>query len=166
MTDKKELRKKYKNFDKSVCSDCVTEKLMQSEEYKSAKNIMIFYPLEKEVNLLELTKDYSKTFYLPRIQGDELLCCPYKTGDELEISKFKTKEPKTQPCDKSKIDLVIVPAICCDKRNYRLGYGGGFYDRFLEDYEGKKICCIPRTLVLDTVFPEEHDIKMDYVITD
>lgn len=166
MTNKKELREKYKHFNKSFCSSCTVEKIKQSKEYVNAKNIMIFYPLENEVNLLALLKDCSKNFYLPKIDGENLLCCPYTDGEELCLSKFKTKEPLTEPCDKANIDLVIVPALACDKQNYRLGYGGGFYDRFLKDYKGTKICCIPKNLVLETVYPEQQDVKMDLIITD
>ena len=120
MTDKKTLREKYKKFDKSVCSECVTAKLIQTKEYQEAKNIMIFYPLENEVNLLMLMEDKTKNFFLPKIEGNELLCCPYCIGDELCVSKFRTQEPLTEPCDKSKIDLVVVPALLCDLNNYRL----------------------------------------------
>ena len=64
------------------------------------------------------------------------------------------------------IDLVVVPALCCDKKNYRLGYGGGFYDRFLNDFCGIKIVCLPKKLLVDTVYPEEFDIPVDLVITE
>jgi 5-formyltetrahydrofolate cyclo-ligase len=166
MTTKQELRTQFKSFDKSCYSDCIIENLIQTELYKKSKNIMIFYPLEKEVNLLELMKDTTKNFYLPKICDNNLLCCPYSNNDKLEQSKFKTKEPITKPCDNSIIDLVIVPALLCDKNNFRLGYGGGFYDRFLKNYSGKKICCIPKCLIIDTICPEPYDVKMDLVITD
>lgn len=163
---KEELRKKYKNFDKSIFSSKIVENLKKNEIYKQSKNVMIFYPMSKEVNLLSLIEDETKNFYLPRIDGNNLLCCPYKSGDELCESCFKTLEPISVACSKSAIDLVIVPALACDKNCYRLGYGGGFYDRFLKNYCGKKIVCIPTKLVLDTVFPEQHDIKADLIITE
>ena len=166
MTDKQELRKKYKNIDKSEYSHCLTEKLKQTREYREAKNIMIFYPLAKEVNLLELLNDKSKEFYLPKISDKDLLCCHYKTGEILITSKFGTSEPTSEPCSKLDIDLVIVPALVCDENKYRLGYGGGFYDRVLADYSGKKICCIPKKLVIKTVCPDCYDIPMDLIITD
>jgi 5-formyltetrahydrofolate cyclo-ligase len=163
---KAELRKKYKNFDKSVFSSKLVENLKKTQIYKHSKNVMIFYPLPNEVNLLSLLKDKTKNFYLPKIDGEQLLCCPYNEGDELCESCFKTLEPKSEACSKSILDLVILPALACDKNGYRLGYGGGFYDRFLETFCGKKIVCIPSLLVLDTVFPESHDIKSDLIITE
>ncbi len=166
MTTKKELREKYKNYDKSLYSSILVNKLQETEEYKNAKTIMIFYPLTNEVNMLELMHDSSKQFYLPKIDRENLLCCPYKLNDKLSLSKYKTKEPCTLPCNVNNIDLIIVPALACDKKNYRLGYGGGFYDRLLKDYRGCKICCIPKELLLDTVCAEKYDIPMNFVLTD
>lgn len=162
---KNELRNKLKNICKSGCSRKLAEKLKNTEEYKNAVNIMLFYPLKNEVDLLPIMEDNTKNFYLPRIEGENLLCCPYKQGDKLEISCFKTFEPLTIPVDKNLIDLVIVPALCCDRNNYRLGYGKGFYDRFLKDYRGKTAVCLPKELIIDTVYPESYDIPVDLVIT-
>ena len=167
--DKKALRIKAKDIRRTLdltnISKNLALKLTETEEYKQAKNIMIYYPLENEINLLSLLEDCSKKFYLPRINVKELECCPYSTGDELCYSCFYTKEPVCEACNKTEIDLVIVPALGVDKNNYRLGYGGGFYDRFLKDYKGKTIVCIPQELVFDTVYPEKHDIKIDVVVS-
>ena len=166
--NKSELRiwakNKRKELDMATISTILTDKLVKTEEYKSSKNIMLFYPLKDEVNLLSLLGDDSKNFFLPRIKGEILECCNYTNGDELCESCFKTVEPTCQACDKKNIDLVIIPALACDKDGYRLGYGGGFYDRFLKDFHGIKITCIPRELVIETVFPEKHDIKPDMIL--
>lgn len=166
--DKNSLRKwakeKRKNLDMAKISAILSSKLVQTNEYKSSKNIMIFYPLENEVNLLSLLSDHSKQFYLPRIVNSELECCAYDLGDELCQSKFHTKEPTCKACSKTNIDTVIVPALAVDTNKYRLGYGGGFYDRFLKDFSGQKIVCIPDELIVDSVYPESHDIKMDLII--
>lgn len=162
---KKNLRKWAKEQNKSEKSKKLAELLAKTDEYKQAKNIMLFYPLENEVNLLSLLDDKTKNFFLPRINNDNILCCPYQKGDKLALSCFKTQDPQSPPVDKNQIDLVIIPALCCDKNNYRLGYGKGFYDRFLKDFNGKKIICIPEELIVETVYPEEHDIPADIVIS-
>ena len=167
--DKQSLRQwardKRKELDMERISSILVNKLVQTDEYKNATNIMLFYPLSDEVNLLPLLKDKTKNFYLPRINGKELECCPYCSGDELCESKFHTQEPTCQACSKQNVDLVIVPALACDKNGYRLGYGGGFYDRFLKDFKRTKICCIPQELVVETVFPEKHDVTMNLIIS-
>ena len=162
---KRELRIKYKSVDKSCCSETLISLLVSTNEYRQAKNIMIFYPLKNEVNLLSLLKDHTKNFFLPKVDGNNLLCCPYNQDDKLNLSRYKTYEPLSNPVSKNDLDLVIVPAICCDKNKYRLGYGGGFYDRFLKDFSGKKIVCIPKELIVETVYPEKYDIPVDLVIS-
>jgi 5-formyltetrahydrofolate cyclo-ligase len=168
MSDKQQLRiwakEERKKLDTEKISLELIQKLQETEEYKQAKNIMIFYPKENEVNLLSLIDDETKIFYLPKIEGENLLCCPYKNGDELCVSCFKTKEPLSNAVEKSVLDLIIVPALAVDKEGYRLGYGGGFYDRFLARVNVFKIVCIPQDLIVDTVFPTNFDIKMDKVI--
>ncbi len=167
--NKKTLRQwakdKRKKLDIKKISAVLSDKLMQTKEYKASKNIMLFYPLKDEINMLSLLNDSSKQFYLPRMKGENLECCMYSNGDELCESCFHTQEPTCPACDKENIDLIVVPALACDKQGYRLGYGGGFYDRFLEDFNGIKILCIPKELIVETVYPESHDIKMDFVIS-
>ena len=162
---RKLIKEERKNLDISKISQELVAELKNLEAYRSAKHIMIFYPLENEINLLSLLNDSSKNFYLPKICKENLLCCPYILGDELSDSCFKTKEPIKEPCNKNILDLIIVPALAVDKNGYRLGYGGGFYDRFLKDSSAYKIVCLPKQFLLETVFPQEHDIKMDKVIT-
>lgn len=168
MFNKHNLRKWAKNKRTEIQwnNRILCSKLQETQLYKQAGNIMIFYPLKYEVNLLSLLKDKTKKFYLPKIDGENLLCCPYGEGDELCVSCFKTFEPVTEACDKNIVDLVIVPALCCDKINYRLGYGGGFYDRFLKNFRGKTAVCLPEELIVETVYPEAHDISVDLVITE
>lgn len=167
MDNKQELRSWAKEKRKNIIIDnrLLVKNLMQTEAYRNAKNILIFYPLKYEVNLLLLLEDKTKNFYLPKIDGENLLCCPFSEGDELCESCFKTLEPTTNPCDKQMMDLVIVPALCCDKNNYRLGYGGGFYDRFLKDFSGTKIVCLPQDLVVNDVFAEDYDVPVDFIVT-
>lgn len=167
---KKELRIKSKLMrknlrDKNSFDEKFVQKIISTDVYKNAENILIYYPLSDEIDLLALTEDSSKNFYLPKIDGKNMLCCPYNKGDKLVQSAFKTLEPITEAFDKQNLDLVIVPALCCDVNNYRLGYGGGFYDRFLCDINAYKISCVYKELLFDTIYPDNFDVKMDMVIT-
>ena len=159
------LKEERKKLDIKALSLKLVNKLKLVEEYKNAKNVMIFYPLKYEVDLLTLLEDTSKNFYLPKIDGDTLLCCPYHSGDDLCISCFNTKEPVSDGINKTILDLVIVPALAIDKNNYRLGYGGGYYDRFLQGLNCNKITCIANEFIVESVFPNGFDIKIDKIIT-
>lgn len=167
--NKNNLRKWAKEIRQNLNIENISLKLVEllqkTEEYKNAKNILIFYPLKYEINLLKLIDDKSKTFFLPKIDGDNMLCCQYKNNTEFCISCFGTKEPRGNSVDKSLIDLAIIPALCCDKNKHRLGYGKGYYDKFLKNCNIKKIICIPKELIVENVFPQEHDVPVDLIIS-
>jgi len=169
MQDKKELRKKAKEIRHSLDMENISEKIVENilklDIYKTAQHIMIFYPLKHEVNLLKLLED-GKNFYLPRVEGEKLLVCPYNKDDELTISKFKTKEPITAPVDANTLDIVFVPALMADKKLHRLGYGGGFYDKFLSKnaLNSTKIVAIPNALIVEKLPSEHFDAKIDIII--
>jgi len=167
--NKQQLRKWAKEerskLNMEALSRELVQKLIKTKEYKQAKKIMIFYPLKDEVNLLSLLDDKTKTFYLPKIDGDNLLCCKYDKGEPLCESCFKTKEPLKEPELNFIPDLIIVPALAADKNNYRLGYGGGFYDRFLGANRGAKtIVCIPKKLIVENIHPDDYDIPVDIIL--
>ena len=103
---RKLVKEERKKLDIKTLSNKLVEKLKLTNEYKQAKNIMIFYPKGDEINLLSLLEDKSKNFFLPKIFGENLLCCPYNKGEELCESFFKTKEPTTEPVENDLIDLI------------------------------------------------------------
>lgn len=166
---KKELRKKAKEIRHSLDMEKISEKIVENiksnEIYKNSKHIMIFYPLKHEVNLLGLLKD-NKNFYLPKVDGENMLVCPYKKGDKLILSAFKTEEPVSTPINPEILDLVFVPALMVDKHLHRLGYGGGFYDKFLSKnaLKSKKIVAIPSALMIEKLPSESFDAKIDVTI--
>lgn len=169
MDSKINLRAKAKDIRKTLdipnISSLAVERIRQTKEYKAALNVLIFYPLKYEINLLELLED-NKNFYLPKVAGKDMFACPFKKGDALVKSNFNINEPCSNPVDSSLIDLAVLPALMADKDGVRLGYGGGFYDRFLSQNPNiKTILPIPKELYIDKLPHEEFDIKSDIIIT-
>lgn len=167
---KHKLRTEAKNIRKLIYSpgkDCkIIENLKKTKEYAVAKNILIYYPLKYEINTIHCLNDKTKNFYLPRVNQNEL-----------EICKFKEKELKTgsynitEPCneaekDESVIDTVIIPAVAADVNGYRLGYGKGYYDKFLKNKKLTKIVLIYEKLIFPTIYPDKHDIKWDIAVSE
>lgn len=153
-------------MDISKISSLAIFKIRGTDVYKSAKNVLLFYPMRYEINLLDLLDD-DKNFYLPKVCGQKLFICPFKKGDKLEKSAcFNVNEPCTAPVDTNILDLIIVPALMVDKYGNRLGYGGGFYDRFLSDNPLiKTITPIPKELFVEELPIESLDKKIEYIIT-
>lgn len=166
MDSKSELRKYAKqvrkNLDISAISAGLCEKIQNLELYKNAKNVMIYFPKKYEINLLALLTD-DKNFYLPKVSGDDLLVCPY--SKDLKKSEFNVFEPCTEPVNPDILDLIIVPALMVDFENYRLGYGGGYYDRFFEKYPDiKTIAPVASELYVPKLPHESYDIPVFKVI--
>ena len=169
MDNKFELRKNAKFIRKNLDIDFISEQIVSKikivENVKKSQNIMLFYPLKYEINLLELLNIEDKNFYLPRINDLNIECCPYKKGDILKESVFKTKEPTTECVNPKILDLIFVPALIVDKNNFRLGYGKGYYDRFLEKTNALTVVPIAKELIVECLPIEEHDKKIDFIIT-
>ena len=168
MKNKLELRTWSKSLRKTLnisdISDKICRNIRAAELYQKSKHVMIFYPLPDEIDLLNLLSD-DKQFYLPRVSGEELEVCPYKSGDPLKLSEFNIQEPLTEGVSKSVPDIIFTPALCSDNDFYRIGYGGGFYDRLLSQTSAKSIIVIPQEFVLDDICHEPHDIRCDGIIT-
>ena len=171
--DKKTLREKAKkirlSLDIKMLSAKIVKNIKTNQKYIEAKNVMIFYPFGSEIDLLELLEDKTKNFYLPKVSGKNLKVCPFQKGDALEISTFNTSEPKTHSIsDLKELDLIFVPALMADKINNRLGYGGGFYDRFLSQLPTKINTIVPiaSDLLVDKIPFDEFDEVVDEIITE
>lgn len=171
MITKNDLRKHAKKIRMSLDIKTISEKIIENilglDIYKKAQHVMIFYPIGHEIDLRALLSDKTKTFYLPKVDGENLLVCPYKTDDELKISSFKTEEPTSKPIDDTSIlDVIFIPALMVDKNLNRLGYGGGFYDRFLSIQSKKtiKIVAIPSALIVEQIPSDDFDEKIDIQI--
>lgn len=165
--EKSELRRKAKDIRKTLdieeISIKICEKIRHFETYKKAQNVMIFYPMKYEISLLELLED-KKNFYFPKVQCESLCVCPYSSN--LKKSELNIYEPCTEPVNPEILDLIFVPALMVDRERYRLGYGGGFYDRFLSKYPNiKTIVPIAKELVIEKLPHDEFDIKVDFIIT-
>ena len=101
------------------------------------------------------------------VSGDSKLAFYYiKSADELQKGRFNIDEPpKTSPASFDENTLCIVPALCADGTGARLGYGRGYYDRFLSGFNGTSVILCYKSFKRE-VPAEPHDIKAGYTIFD
>jgi len=170
---KEELRKKILNlrtrFNKTEeHSKLIAEKFLKLPEVKTARTFLLYYPHKKEVNTIPIIKQLikqGKTILLPKVEKDQILPIFISNLSELKEGFAGIKEPKGKVYPKDKIDIVVVPAVAYDKRGYRIGYGKGYYDRFLSNYKGKKIGLAYQFQLVEKIPYESHDIPVDIIIT-
>ena len=168
MYNKTDLRIWAKSIRKTLDMDKISNNavrlIRENSLYKKAENILIFYPMKYEVNLLELLED-NKNFYLPKVCEKRLLICPFKSGGKLEKSDFNILEPCSISVNPNILNLIILPALMADEAGYRLGYGKGFYDRFLgENPDIKTILPTPKELFVTSLVHDDFDKRADIII--
>lgn len=170
--DKNFFRKKCKyiraSLDIDSCSQKLCRHILNWNIYKQSKHVMLFYPIGSEYSLLPLLKDGSKCFYFPSVEGNEMHCVLYNKEQGFKIGAFNIKEPVGEKLyDISFIDLIFVPALAVDKSGCRLGYGKGFYDRFLKSQHNCTTAVpISSQLIYDKIPEESHDIHVDCLISE
>lgn len=140
---KTELRKSLLKTRKSLSpqawrekSDRICSHLQASSLFTEAKTILAYFSCRQEPDLSPLFTT-PKKWGFPRCVGKDLSWHIWKPGDSLHTGAYGILEPlpDAPKIDQSEVDLILVPAVGCDLRGYRLGYGGGYYDRMLSKTE-------------------------------
>lgn len=142
-------------------------------QVEAAKTIFAFWGIPgKEPDTARLIQELvrrGKTVGLPRmLPGHRMEVRRYDPDRPLVKVSFGISEPG-EDCPlirREDIDLTLVPAVCYDRRGFRLGFGGGYYDRWLEHFSGVKAGLCRETVLQDRVPTEAHDAKVDILLTE
>ena len=116
---RKWAKEKRATLDVASLSSQIKQNLFSSQIYKNAKNIMCYYSFGSEISTLEYFNDSSKNWYLPKINDNDLLVCPYCSN--FVENQYKINEPDSKPVNENVIDMIIIPALAVDKNGYRIG---------------------------------------------
>lgn len=162
------LKKEY-SLELSGKSEEVLSVLEIVGVFQDAKHILIYNAMEGEVatrNFIERWQE-EKDFYLPVTYKNDILFRKFTSETEFLESKFGVFEPIGEDIsDYSFVDLVIVPGVAFDRKMNRVGYGKGYYDKFLSKINAPKVGICFDFQLLDAVPTESHDIKMDYLVSE
>lgn len=159
---RREMAEKRKRLDLKN-GEQFSERIRETEEYKRAKTVMLYMPINGEADVTGLLGD-DKIFLLP-VTGESDIHA--SCMGELTRGAFGVLEPVDKHAfDKNAIDLVLVPGVVFDKGFNRIGFGKGYYDRFLKDMDAVKIGICHSFQLVEEIDSEEHDVKMDLIVTE
>lgn len=149
----------------------IKSKLFNLEYYKKSKTAMFFVSFNSEVNTHDMIKNSlkNKTVIVPKIVNNEIEPSVIIDFDSMIPSgKFGILEPMgLMKIAYKNIDLVLVPGIAFDKEGHRVGYGFGYYDKFLKKVpKAAKIGLCFDFQVVDKLPREEHDVPVDLIVTE
>lgn len=181
---KKELRKKIiaarKDLAREVVeakSAAIFKKIVSLEQYQKAEVIMTYLAINNEVEtepfILQALAE-GKRIVIPVCQKETTTILPAEVKnypDDLEPRTWGILEPKPDrlyPIDPKEIDLIIIPGVAFDEQGNRLGYGAGYYDRFLPRLRADVLKIAPAydLQIVPTVYKGEHDQPVDIVVTE
>lgn len=152
----------------AMASESVRRALPGVAEFSAASRVGAYYPIGSEIRTQGIMQDLLSAgvrLCLPRIDGDSLRYRQVAGLADLERGRLGTMEPK-ESCAPAEPDAVLVPAVCASPGLHRLGYGRGFYDRYLAGSGAARICICMESQVVRAVPHEGHDARMDALVTD
>lgn len=153
-------------------SDIIINKLCKIIDEKKLENIMIFMDMKNEIQVTKLINIYpNKNFFIPKCFPKGVMKINKYNKNELIKHKFGYYESSSENyIDENILDLIIMPGVAFDENKNRIGFGAGYYDRFLLKFDKNQM---PLTIavcydfqVINDIPAEAHDQKPDFIITE
>ena len=174
--DKKELRRSIRERKRAMTEDEIVsrsrklgEQFLASRAYREAKTIYGYLPYNQEVRtvpMLEQALRDGKTVAVPKCYGDEMKFIVMTDLSRVEKGYAGIPEPiADEPVANDETALVLMPGMAFDPQGHRIGYGGGFYDKFLSrEPNHPTLALCYEFQMLPYLETEEHDIPVDTVL--
>ncbi len=169
-----ELKKQREAItDKELLSDKIADAFLSSDIYKKADTLLLYYSVGSEVStsriLKSALKDKKRVAFPVCVDSNGFMEFYYITDEaELVEGMYGIKEPceESEKYDFSHSGLCVVPGLSFDRKGYRIGYGKGYYDRFLLQFNGISAGLCYEALVSEELPTDAYDKKVNYLITD
>jgi 5-formyltetrahydrofolate cyclo-ligase len=158
--------------ERAEASRAISTRVLALPEVERASTVMAFHSFGSEVATVPIVDGLvgrGVRVALPRIEGAEIVAVPYRPGDAMSSAAFGMQEPaRGEPLDPAEIDVVVAPGLAFDRACRRVGYGGGFYDRFFARMrpDAAKVAVGFSAQVVDEVPHGVADVPVDAVVTE
>lgn len=172
---RRDLLEKRKNLPQSLRrekSTLILKVLLSEKVFSDASSVALYFPVNGEVDTREIFKkcvDLEKKVFFPKTLDSDLVFLRTRNIEELTPGGFSIPEPPAdaERARSDELDLVLVPGVAFDFSGNRIGYGKGFYDRFLKDIPRQmRFGLAYRFQVLESVPSDETDVKTGRIITE
>lgn len=166
------LREKLSPPDLSSKSSLIAKNLFSRKEFTSANVVAIYFPIKNEVStqkIIDFLFEHKKRVVVPVVNGNNLVFSEYNKSAVLAEGSFGVFEPVEKIIvPAGQIDFFIVPGIAFDSACFRLGWGKGFYDKFLSKpiVMGLKAGLAFDFQVVDSVPHDSFDVQLDFVVSE
>lgn len=172
-----EIRKKLSDDEAAAKSEAILQRVLKTPEYMEADNILLYADYNREVMTRGIFEDaimHKKRVYFPKADSftNTMVFYQIVSVRQLERGFMGIPEPKEnmQLCYKfhaNEDTLVIVPGVAFDMEGFRLGYGKGYYDKFLSSRRQLSTMALAFACqIVDELPRESHDVRMDKIVTE
>ncbi len=174
---KSALRVRFRAYRWALCESeyrargqTICNRLVGLPAIEEARSILLYWPRirSREIDIRPLFAAMrAKHILLPVVEGSTMFATPFVSEQDLMPNQFGILEPviKKRVAGET-IDVIVVPALGADRRGFRIGYGGGYYDRYLADRSGTFVCPVFDACVLQAVPIAPHDIAVHSLVTE
>ena len=152
-----------------IASQQMHKKLRKNKIFREAKKIGAYYPIGSEVLTQDIMQEIlssGKELFLPKVIGETMEFRKITDFSCLEKGNFDIMEPKDDCPVDNNLDLLLVPTVGISQEGVRLGYGHGFYDKFLDENKIETISLIYEKQVIKKIPRSEHDVLMNWILTE
>jgi 5-formyltetrahydrofolate cyclo-ligase len=152
-----------------IASEKIQKKIKKINAYRNAQKIGVYYPIGSEVLTQDIIQELlsnGKDVFLPKVIGKKMEFRKISNFSSLEKGSFDIMEPKDDCQTDNSLDVVLVPTVGISPVGVRLGYGHGFYDKFLAEHKVTTISLTLEKQIVKNIPKSEHDIIINWIITE
>ncbi|HWP79748.1 MAG TPA: 5-formyltetrahydrofolate cyclo-ligase [Candidatus Acidoferrum sp.] len=168
-----ELRTSMGEANRARAEAMLAARLLGTAMWKKAGNLLLFNATYREVStksLIDTALNAGKKLYLPRIKDKDMEFYLVSSRADLAPGAFGIMEPVSKMPLPPDFDfdgtLCVVPALACDREGFRLGFGGGYYDRYLSKRNLRTVTIVYDRCIVDALPREAFDIPVDAILTE
>lgn len=139
----------------------IVDAFLASDTYQEAKTIAAFMPMSFEFDMTRILADKNKRIVIPKTLPQRQMIFTDYDAENLVRTSFGVLE--SQSCLAVTPDLIIVPGLAWTEAGYRVGYGGGYYDRYLADFDGQTVSFVYDCQLIDEAEFDDFDIPVSKI---